>query len=254
VVRRGLLALVVAVAAGCSAHATLSVSVRADGSGTAALRVVLDSEAVQAAEGGAPLAQRIRLTDLRAAGWTVGPWVTAKDGSASIVVRKGFRTPAQLDAIVTELNGPGGPLRHFGATRDAAWGGLAHTVHVGGIVDLRAARPGVPADAALVRALAAQHVDVTVVEAQLASALASSVSLRVAVTAAGHGDQITVAPGGRGSVRAAGTSLDVGRIILGGGAVLLVGLAGLAWRRSRHVRSRRRRGRATTGRPGAARS
>lgn len=249
------LALIVVVA-GCSARATLSVTVRADGSGTAALRVALDAEAVQAAEGGAPLAQRVRLTDLRRAGWTVSPWVTAPNGSASLRLTKGFHTPAQLDAIVAELNGTGGPLRSFGASRDAAWGGLAHTVQVGGQVDLHAARPGVPADAALVRALAAQHVDVSVVEAQLAGQLASSLSLRVEVTAAGHRRDLTVSAGGRGSVSASATTVDLGRTILGAVAILLVGLAGLTWRRGRHARSRRgrHRRRASTARRGATRT
>jgi hypothetical protein len=225
------LALVVVVA-GCSARATLSVTVRADGSGTAALRVALDAEAVQAAEGGAPLAQRVRLTDLRHAGWTVSPWVMAPNGSASLRLTKGFHTPAQLDAIVAELNGTGGPLRSFRASRDAAWGGLAHTVQVRG------------------------RVDVSVVEAQLAGQLASSLSLRVEVTAAGHRQDITVSAGGRGSVSASETTVDLGRTILAAVAILLVGLAGLTWRRGRHARSRRgrRRRRASTARRGTTRT
>jgi hypothetical protein len=252
-IRRTLLALaLVVLVSGCSARATLSVTVRADGSGSAALHVALDAEAVQAAEGGAPLAQRVRLTDLRHAGWTVAPWSMAPNGSASIVLTTSFRTPAQHDRIVGELSGTQGPLRSFAASRDAAWGGLNHTVHVGGLIDLRAARPGVPADAALVHALAAQHVDVSVVEAQLAGELASSVSLRVELTVAGQRHEVTVSAGGRGSVAASSTSLDVGRTVLAGVAILLVGLAGLAWRRGRHVRARRRRQTATRGRRGRA--
>ncbi len=237
----GVLALV-GLVAGCSARATLQVTVRADGSGTAAVHVTLDAEAVQAAEGGAPLSQQVRLSDLRAAGWTVSPWRTALDGSASIVLTKGFRTPDQLAQIVAELNGPDGPIRHLAVSRDPTWGGFAHTVQLAGTVDLRAAQPGVPADAALVRALAAQHVDVSVVEAQLAGSLASSVSLRLVLVVPGGRHVVTVPPDGHGTVTTQSTAVDVPRTALAGAAILLVVLAGLAWLRGRRAGTRRRGG------------
>jgi hypothetical protein len=97
---------------------------------------------------------------------------------------------------------------------------------------------------------------VSVVEAQLAGQLASSLSLRVEVTAAGHRRDLTVSAGGRGSVSASATTVDLGRTILGAVAILLVGLAGLTWRRGRHARSRRgrHRRRASTARRGATRT
>ena len=238
----------VLLAAGCHATATVGITVHADGSGTVALRVALDPEAVQAAEGGAPLAQRVRLDDLRQAGWTVSAWRTAPDGSARVTLTKAFRTPAQLEATVAQLNGRDGPLAGFSAARDAAWGGLAHTVRVDGTVDLHRARPGVTADPQLAQALAAQHVDVATIEADLAGQLGSSVTVRVDVTLPDGTHRVVAGPGRRVPLHAAATSVDVPRVALAAAAVLLVVLAALAWRRGRTARSRRARRRARAGR------
>ena len=64
----------------CSVDATVTVKVRDDGSGYVQADVTADAEAVQSAEvGGGKLEDRVRLSDLPAAGWTVSPWVHNQD-------------------------------------------------------------------------------------------------------------------------------------------------------------------------------
>src|SRR5207253_815375 len=76
-------ALVLA-AAGCSVDTTVTVDMRDDGSGNVTVALALDPAAVQATEaGGGKLEDRVRLTDLAGAGWTVSPWSRAADGSAT---------------------------------------------------------------------------------------------------------------------------------------------------------------------------
>lgn len=226
--------------AGCSAQATLTLTVRNDGSGTAALRVTLDREAVRAAEGdGTPLAQRVRLDDLRQAGWSVAPWTNRPDGSATITVTKRFSAPGQIAGITRELSGSGGPLRGVHAARDPVAVGLAHRFSVAGTIDLGAATPGIPADAALVARLTGQHVDVNAVEADLAGRLHSSVSVRVVIAVPGRRHVTVVKPGAKASLATSATRLDTTRLAYLAAAVVLVLAALFAWRRSRGPRPAR---------------
>ena len=56
------------------------------------VEVALDPAAVAAAEaGGGTLDDRVRLGDLPTAGWTVGPWVRAPDGGATITLTQAVR-------------------------------------------------------------------------------------------------------------------------------------------------------------------
>src|SRR5919204_4808174 len=83
--------------AGCKVDTTLTIDVHDDGGGTVRVRIALDAEAVQNAEaGGGKLEDRVRLGDLRAAGWTVSPWRRARDGGATVTLRKGFADAREL--------------------------------------------------------------------------------------------------------------------------------------------------------------
>jgi hypothetical protein len=220
---------------------------RPDGSGTLQASVALDPDAVQAAEaGGATLDQRVRLADLHAAGWTVSPWVVAKNGGATLTVTKRFQSPAQVAGIARELSGTSGPLRNFGAARGAAWAGLGHRATLRGTVDLTAAQPGVTTDQQLVASLAGQHVDVNAINLQLLAQLRSSVSVRVVADLPGGRRTITVPAGKRQQLDAAATTVDPVRVVLLGVAVALAFLAAVVWKRGGR-RRRRRRARATTG-------
>jgi hypothetical protein len=247
--RRGswsaLVAVLVLILAGCSARATLTVTLRGNGSGTLALRVVLDPEAVRAADGdGTPLANRVRLTDLHQAGWSVSRWRTAKDGSASIVVTRPFQAPGDVAVLARQLSGPTGPLPSLRAARDPAWLGAAHRLTVHGVVNLHDAQPGVANDADLVRNLTGQHVDLAGIETELGGQLRTGVSLRVVVVVPGRRQVVTARAGGSAPIGVSGTSLDLPRIGFAAAALLLVLVAGVVWRRSGRRRTRRRHRRA----------
>jgi hypothetical protein len=233
--------------AGCSARATVRVTMRADGSGTVQAAVTLDADAVQAAQaGGATLQQRVRLTDLHQAGWAVSPWVTKPGGGATLTVTKPFRSPDQVAGIARELSGPTGPLRTLTATRDTAWLGLARRDTVRATVDLGAAQPGVTTDQQLVANLAGQHVDLNAINLQLLAQLRSSVSVRVVAELPGSHRTITVQPGKRQQLDVAATNADTRRVAFLGAALVLGLVAGWVWRRGRRRDRPRRRVRAPT--------
>jgi hypothetical protein len=199
------------------------------------VRVALDREAVEAAQGdGTPLDQRVRLDDLRRAGWRVSPWTTARDGGATITVQRGFASPAALAAIGRQLNGADGPLRALQATRDATWLGVAHQVRVTGRVDLRDVTGGVAGDQELVARLTGQRVDLGAIAQQLTGQARTAVSVRLVVAVPGGRTARTVTPGQQATVQASARSVDSTRAALLAGAVALAGLAALAaWRARR---------------------
>ena len=232
-----------AVLAGCSVRATVHVTMRRDGSGTVRAQVTLDADAVQAAEaGGTNLAQRVRLTDLRQAGWTVTPWVPTRAGGATLTVTKPFSSPDQVTSIIRELSGTTGPLRAVRATRDAAWIGLGHRVAVHGVVDLAAAQPGLTTDPALVTSLTGQHVDVNAINTQLLAQLRTAFSVRLVVDLPGAHRAVTAPPGKTVALYAAATTIDTVRVALLAVAVALAALATVVWwRRGRRGRRGGRR-------------
>jgi len=230
-------ALVVGLAsllAGCSVHATLTVTVHADGSGAVAVRLALDPEAVQAAQaGGATLEQAVRLTDLRQGGWRVGLWVRRQDGSAAITLTKPFHHPAEVAAIARQLSGGAGPLQGLRASRGTGGLGFTRTTAVHGVVDLRDVGSGVASDAALRTSLASHGVDVAAIDQQLTAQLRSGLTLTVVARLPGGTHRQTAAPASRVTVDASSTTLDTRRVALVVGAVALLVLAAIAWRRGR---------------------
>ena len=81
----------------CKADVRVDVTWRADGTGTVAVEVVLDADAVRRVTQFAPLEQAVPVTDLRDAGWDVGAWSTGGDGAASVWL------PSELGAFAGEL-------------------------------------------------------------------------------------------------------------------------------------------------------
>lgn len=216
-------ALVMALSA-CSATATVTVRMHDDGSGVVGVRVALDAAAVRAAEvGGGTLETRVRTADLEGAGWTVTPWRRSA-GGAVMTASKAFARPAQVTAIVRELNGENGPLRGFVAARDASTFSTSWAAR--GTVDLRELRLGVAADPDLAAKLTDERVDLAAVEQRvLAPALAGlRVQARVELPD-GTTQEVTATPGKRATVVAAADETDVGRVLLVGGGVVLLGLA-----------------------------
>src|SRR5947207_7710517 len=98
--------------AGCKVDTTLTIDVHDNGGGSVRIRVALDADAVQNAQaGGGRLEDRVRLGDLQAAGWTVSPWRRARDGSATVALRKDFANAGELAGVVGGLSGQVRPLR-----------------------------------------------------------------------------------------------------------------------------------------------
>jgi len=161
----------------CKVDTTVRVDVREDGSGTVAARVVLDREAVEAAEsGGAKVEDSVRLGDLATAGWRVR-WVRPKAGGAVLMLRKGFARAADAGTVVAELNGEDGPLREVRVTRDAST--FRTEWSFSGVADRKDLRTGVTSDAELVERLTGERVDVQVLDQRLLLQVQDALRLRV---------------------------------------------------------------------------
>jgi hypothetical protein len=241
--RRARLLAVIAVALlaiACSVDTRVDVTVREDGSGVVRVTVVADAEAVKAVEsGGVPIDQAVRLSDLEAAGWKVGAWEKAEDGSATLVLSHPFETVGEVAPILSAASGDGGPLRRLRATRERTL--FATEYGLRGTADLHHVKSGVPTDPELVESLGAQGVDVNVIDRQLLAQLTSSFSLEIVAHLPGQKPiTVTAAPGKVTRINAEASVRNTQRILLliaaGGFALLAIVL----WRRGR--RRRRRRG------------
>jgi hypothetical protein len=220
-----LVVALVALLAGCKVDTTVTVDVHDDGSGVVTVRATLDPEAVRAAEtGGGTLEERVRLSDLSAAGWTMSPWVRSDAGSAQIELTKPFSSPDQVTAIVNEVSGPNGPVRDVSVTRDR--GPASTDYQVSGAIDLAAMGTGVAADQDLVNSLTSAQVDVGAIDQALLAELRNSVSVSVEVKLP-DGTTRTVAgqPGVRVPVDVSASVLNTRRLGLLALAVVLVVLA-----------------------------
>lgn len=245
--RRNVLAaaLCVVALAACRVDATVTVRMQENGSGVVRVRVVLDADAVRAAEvGNGKLEQRVRLADLPGAGWSVTPWRRNAKGGAALTIRKPFSAPREVAGIVREISGSNGPVRGVTATRSTST--LSRRWAVDGVVDLRTIKLGVGADPELVAKLTSERVDIPQVERRIASGLGQ---LRVSLVAELPGDRrvVSATVGRRSVLQASAQSTDTNRIVmlLGGLAVaalaiflLLVG----------ELRARRRRNISAPGR------
>ena len=219
--------------AGCEVRATVDVRVREDGSGVVRLVVAADASAVRAVEsGGVPIEQAIRLDDIAGAGWEVGAWVRAEDGSATITIRKPFETPEQVADIVAEAGGENGPLQDVRAERDA--GVLATEYSLNGRIDLESVATGVQTDAELLANLTAQSVDPNVIDQQLLAQVKASFALEVVARFPGAEPQATKAePGAVTAIDATASVRKTTRLVFIIAALALAVLAIVLWWRGR---------------------
>lgn len=234
------LLLLLVLASACSVDTTVEVVVREDGSGIVRVRVVADAEAVKAIEaGGATIDAAVRLTDLENGGWRVGTWEKADDGSASLVLSHPFDNVSEVAGIFAQASGDGGPLHDVQASR--ARGLLATEYSVTGQADLENVETGVAGDEELVQALAAQGVDVNVIDQQLLASLQSSFSLELVVKLPGEKPvTITATPGKVTKIDATTSVRDTQRMLFLIAAAGFALLAVVLWIRG--GRRRRRRG------------
>ena len=241
--------LLLVVLSACSVDATVTVKVRDDGSGYVQADVAVDAEAVQAAEvGGGKLEDRVRLSDLPAAGWTVEPWVRNADGSATLTLRKPFTSVDEIPGILHELNGDHGPLRTSAFTRSRSFFSTKYAAT--GEIDLGAIGTGISDDPELVQQLQAQGVDVAGIDAQLLDQLQRAFTVRLVVELPGH-DPVTIEPaaGAKANVDVSSSVQDTRRVMLVAiaGGLLVLAMVVALWprRRRRGGRRARRRGRRT---------
>jgi len=214
-----------------------------NGSGAVTVSVVLDPDAVRTAEaGGGKLEDRVRLSDLAAAHWTVSQWQRALDGSATITATKQFSRPSQVTEIIGEISGPNGPLRDFRATRQREL--LKTEYRVSGTADLEHLGTGVKTDQELANALTQLGVNLDVLDLQLLAEVRDAFHLHVNIDLpSGKHVSVTPDPGKQAPVTAQASVRDTRRIALGAAAIalLVVGVALILWPRRRRRRGRGRR-------------
>ena len=242
--RRFALLLCVVALAACKVDATVTVQMHADGSGVVRVRVNLDRGAVRAAViGGGRLEDRVRLTDLPAAGWTVSRWRRHPGGGATVVVHKPFSRPGQVAGIAAELNGTSGPLHGFRATRTSSTFSTGWTVR--GRVDLRTVDTGLAQDPELVANLTAERVDLPAVAQRITDSARRGLRIRAVAELPGGQRTIVVAkPGGRAVLAARSDETDTDRVLLLGAGigigVLALAILIVGERRGRRARRTRR--------------
>lgn len=107
-------ALAVVALSSCRVDTTVRLDVEPNGSGRVVVTVVADPEVVAKATG---LADDLKVTDLEAVGWKVkGPDAT-EDGGLRVVLTRSFHGPAEATQILSEINGPKGPLHQVALAR-----------------------------------------------------------------------------------------------------------------------------------------
>jgi hypothetical protein len=225
--------------AGCKVDARVDITLRADGSGTVAVKVALDSEAVQKLTAGGSLATAVPLDDLRDAGWRVSAWKRTASG-ATITLSHEFVGQTELAGRLADLTGPNGALRDPRITRTRGWFGSSDKIAL--TVDLRDLGAGVKSDAELAQRLQAAGLDVDTLDAQLSGELRDALEVTVRVRAPGGRFQSTGFRGaGHATIAASQSHTYVRRIVLlaAGGALLLLALVIMA--ASLRSRSRPRR-------------
>jgi hypothetical protein len=227
--------------AGCKVDTTVDVTVRENGSGVVRVIVRADAEAVKAAEsGGVPIDKAVRLSDVADAGFTVGAWKKADDGSATVVITRPFRNVSEVEGIVSALNGVDGPLPGLRASRSR--GLIATDYGVQGRIDLDKVTTGVNDDKELLTRLQALGVDVAAIDTQLLAQVRSSFSLKVVVRLPDQ-KPVTFTPKqgtNAATVDASSQILNTSRIAFMAAALGLLLLAVVVWIRGGRKRRRRR--------------
>lgn len=238
--------LALALLGGCKVDASLVVRVRDDGGGVVRATVRLDRTARELlAPPGTDPRERLRLADLRSAGWRVRWTVRGDRGPVTVRLAKPFARPADAGRVVAELTGPSGLLRDVTVARDAGrwrtrWSFTART----------GARPavGLAADPELAAALQARGGDPQAADRWLTDRLRRAFRARLQVDLpAGAPQRWPLADGTARSIDQATSRVQAGRVVafgagLAAGAVALgVGIAGEARRRRRAVTGPRRR-------------
>jgi hypothetical protein len=180
-----------------------------DGSGVVRATVTLDADALArlGVSGGAP--PPVLVDDLRAAGWTVSPWVNSGRGSQTITLSHPFTDRAELVQRVAELAGPKGILQDPTMSHRRGWFSSHDALSM--VVDMRSPSVGVTSDADLVAKLRSAGVDPATLESQLDAQIRGALHLTVVLHLPGGHTEKYVAQDGQVrtvSARAGGTDWD----------------------------------------------
>lgn len=221
----GALGALVLLLSACRVDVVVSVDLNDDGSGTLGVAVALDPDAVAAAEsGGGTLEERLRLSDLADAGWSVGAWERSDDGSARIEIEHAFGTPAEAGALVVSLNGEAGPVPELDLERSESL--LSTTYTADAVVDLAGVAAGVGGDADLADSLEAAGADPAAVDLGLSAAAQRDLAVALEVQFPDGSTEVVAAePGERVELSGSASDSDSTRITL---LIVAAGLVGLA--------------------------
>jgi hypothetical protein len=227
--------------AGCRVDTRVDVTLHHDGSGVVASTVTLDASAVQRIGGITEAAKQVRITDLRAAGWAVSPWVANPGGGATITFSHAFTGQADLAARFADLVGPHGVLQSPVIARSRGW--FASKDALSMVVDLRAPATGIRSDTDLQARLRAAGLDPSQLDRDLTSELRSALHVQAVLHLPNGGTRTYDVPAGRSTtVGASESTTDWDRVIeLGIAAVLVVLAALFALAASASARRARRR-------------
>lgn len=112
--RRTLAALAFLFLAGCRADVTVAIRATAQGGGAVTATLSLDEAAASAVP---DMAQQLRVSDLKAAGWRITGPALAPGGRTEVSAVKEFASPAHATLVIQELSGVGGPFDSLRLTR-----------------------------------------------------------------------------------------------------------------------------------------
>jgi hypothetical protein len=164
--------------ASCKVDATTAIHLNKDGTGTVAVRLTLDAQAVGLIEqGGGKLENRVVLTDLKHAGWTASKWQRYPGGGAVITLSHTFQNPSELTQVLTDLTGKNGVLRDIHVTRTRNMFETRDGITL--TADLGLLRSGVRDDKELASRLKAAGINVDEVDFVLGSQLQQAFTLGV---------------------------------------------------------------------------
>jgi uncharacterized protein len=196
--------LVALTATACQVRTTVAVDVAEDGSGTVAVAVGLDADAIgrlpdlddDGRSTVADLAGLVRTGDLEAADWQVsGPAAdpVADDGFVWIRATKPFGTPEEAGRVLGEITGADGPLRDLRVDRHDSFGRTRYTFE--GTADLSGGLE-VFGDEGLAAALEGEVLgqDAAAIEEELGRPLADMFSLEISADLPGGPADATWAP------------------------------------------------------------
>ncbi|MGB2758012.1 MAG: hypothetical protein WBD02_10175 [Acidimicrobiia bacterium] len=219
--------------AACNVRVHATIRVNADGTGHVRALVELDRQATTLAKrDGGSLDGAVRLDDLKRAGWTIGPW-RERDGSASITVERDTKSPGDTQAAIEDLGGgTDGVLSDVSVKVDA--GSLSTDTKVSYSVDLTKLKL---TDAESIAKLKFVGVDAKAVTDLAAHRSKNAVTLEISTDLPVDDPVTDTFPWGDARTVTRDTTeyhLGSAAMILGGGVLAVVGLAGFA--ASRKVR------------------